>query len=112
MPTGASSQAMSPPASPPPNANAAPNTTEVVGHAPEATVQQANDAAAAAKEALRTWRNVPMEERCALLGRTAEILSRRIGELVPLLSPSPSACEVAETWRSIEPACCSKRAAR
>ena len=30
-----------------------PNTTEVVGRAPEANVRQADDAAAAAKEALR-----------------------------------------------------------
>jgi phenylacetaldehyde dehydrogenase len=77
-----------------------PNTTEVVGHAPEATVQQANDAAAAAREALKTWRNVPVEERCALLGRTAEILSRRIGELVPLVqAETGSTINVAETMQ-------------
>jgi phenylacetaldehyde dehydrogenase len=77
-----------------------PNTTKVVGRAPEASVQQANDAAAAAKEALKTWRNVPVEERCALLGRTAEILSRRIGELVPLVqAETGSTMTVAETMQ-------------
>jgi acyl-CoA reductase-like NAD-dependent aldehyde dehydrogenase len=77
-----------------------PNTTKVVGRAPEASVQQANDAAAAAKEALKTWRNVPMEERCALLGETAEILSRRIGELVPLVqAETGSTINVAETMQ-------------
>jgi phenylacetaldehyde dehydrogenase len=77
-----------------------PNTTEVVGRAPEATAQQAIDAAAAAKDALRTWRNVPVEERCALLGRTADILSRRIGELVPLVqAETGSTINVAETMQ-------------
>jgi acyl-CoA reductase-like NAD-dependent aldehyde dehydrogenase len=77
-----------------------PNTTEVVGRAPEATVDHANDAATAAKEALRTWRNVPMEERCALLGKTAEVLSQRIGELVPLVqAETGSTINVAETMQ-------------
>lgn len=77
-----------------------PNTTELVGRAPEATVQQANDAAAAAREAFKTWRNVPMEERCALLGKTAEVLSQRIGELVPLVqAETGSTINVAETMQ-------------
>ncbi|HEX7095483.1 MAG TPA: aldehyde dehydrogenase family protein [Acidimicrobiales bacterium] len=77
-----------------------PNTTELVGRAPEATVQQANDAAAAAKEALKTWRKVPMEERCALLGKTAELLSKRINELVPLVqAETGSTINVAETMQ-------------
>jgi phenylacetaldehyde dehydrogenase len=77
-----------------------PNTTRVVGHAPEATEQQAEDAAAAAKHALTTWRNVPMEQRCALLGKTAEVLSRRIGELVPLVqAETGSTINVAETMQ-------------
>jgi phenylacetaldehyde dehydrogenase len=68
-----------------------PNTTKLVGRAPEATVQQADDAAAAAKAALKSWRNVPMQERCALLGKTAELLSKRIGELVPLVQAETGA---------------------
>jgi acyl-CoA reductase-like NAD-dependent aldehyde dehydrogenase len=77
-----------------------PNTTKVVGRAPEATAAQADDAAAAAREALKTWRNVPMEERCALLGKTAEVLSRRIGELVPLVQAETGATiNVAETMQ-------------
>lgn len=77
-----------------------PNTTKLVGRAPEATVQQANDAAAAAKDALRSWRNVPMAERCALLGKTAEVLRRRVGELVPLVqAETGSTINVAETMQ-------------
>jgi phenylacetaldehyde dehydrogenase len=77
-----------------------PNTTEVVGRAPEASVGHAHDAAAAAKEALKTWRKVPMEERCALLGKTADVLSRRIGELVPLVqAETGSTINVAETMQ-------------
>ena len=58
-----------------------PNTTEVVGHAPEASVQQANDAASAAKGALKSWRATPMAERCALLGKAADLLARRLPAL-------------------------------
>ena len=77
-----------------------PNTTKLVGRAPEATVQQADDAAAAAKEALKSWRNVPMEDRCALLGKTSELLSQRIGELVPLVQAETGATiNIAETMQ-------------
>ena len=77
-----------------------PNTTEVVGHAPEASAQQALDAAAVAREALRSWRDVPVEERCALLAKTAELLTRRIGELVPLVqAETGSTINVAETMQ-------------
>ncbi|HEV8296389.1 MAG TPA: aldehyde dehydrogenase family protein [Acidimicrobiales bacterium] len=77
-----------------------PNTTELVGRCPEATVQQMNDAAAAAKDALRAWRKVPMAERCALLGKTAEVLGRRVGELVPLVqAETGSTITVAETMQ-------------
>ncbi len=56
-----------------------PNTTELVGHAPEATVDQANSAAAAAKEALNGWKNTPYAKRCELIGEIAT----RLGESTP-----------------------------
>ncbi|MDW3219261.1 MAG: aldehyde dehydrogenase family protein [Acidimicrobiales bacterium] len=54
-----------------------PATTEVVGHAPEASVEQANDSAAAAKEALAGWRRLSREERCAHVGRLGEEIAER-----------------------------------
>lgn len=75
-----------------------PNTTAVVGHAPEATVAQALDAAAAAKAALKGWKNTPMAERCALIAKAADLLAARVGELVPLVQAETGATiNVAET---------------
>lgn len=52
-----------------------PNTTELVGRAPEASAQQATDAAAAARAALPAWKALSMAERCAYIGKAAEKLS-------------------------------------
>jgi phenylacetaldehyde dehydrogenase len=68
-----------------------PNTTEVVGRAPEATVQQALDAAAAAKAALAGWKRTSMAERCALIGKAADLLAQRVGGLVPLVQAETGA---------------------
>jgi phenylacetaldehyde dehydrogenase len=77
-----------------------PNTTKVVGRAPEATVEQAQDAARAAREALKVWRKVPMAERCALMGRAAEVLEKRIGDLIPLVQAETGATiNVTETMQ-------------
>ena len=62
-----------------------PNTTQVIGHAPEASISQVNDAAAAAKAALSGWRDTPMAERCALVGRAADLLEEKLGGLVGLV---------------------------
>ncbi|MEM7142038.1 MAG: aldehyde dehydrogenase family protein [Actinomycetota bacterium] len=59
-----------------------PATTKVVGHAPEATVDQANDTAAAAKEALASWRRLGRDERCAYIGRLGEEIAKRSGDWV------------------------------
>ncbi len=81
-----------------------PNTTEVVGHAPEATVQQATDAAAAAKQALRSWKRTPMAERCALLGKAAELLERRLPPLAALVqAETGSTITVAESMQLTVP---------
>jgi acyl-CoA reductase-like NAD-dependent aldehyde dehydrogenase len=77
-----------------------PNTTKVVGHAPEATVEQAQDAARAARAALKVWRKVPMAERCALMGRASEILEKRVGDLIPLVqAETGSTINVAESMQ-------------
>nr|MCQ3812361.1 aldehyde dehydrogenase family protein [Acidimicrobiia bacterium] len=62
-----------------------PNTARVIGHAPEASMAQVADAAAAAKAALPGWRDTPMAERCALLGRAANLIDERIGGLTGLV---------------------------
>jgi acyl-CoA reductase-like NAD-dependent aldehyde dehydrogenase len=75
-----------------------PNTTRLVGRAPEATVAQAQDAAAAARGALKGWRNTSVDERCALLGRLATVLEGRIGDWVGVVQAETGATiNVAET---------------
>ncbi len=54
-----------------------PYTTEMVGHAPDAGVAEASAAISAARRALDGWRSTPVEERCALLGRLADLLEER-----------------------------------
>jgi acyl-CoA reductase-like NAD-dependent aldehyde dehydrogenase len=77
-----------------------PNTTEVVGHAPEASRQQAIDAAAAARTALRSWRATPMAERCALLAKAADVLEARLPALAGLVqAETGSTITVAETMQ-------------
>lgn len=51
-----------------------PNTTNLVGHAPEATAAQALDAVAAAKAALPAWRALSSGERGAYLAKLADVL--------------------------------------
>ena len=54
-----------------------PYTMETVGHAPDAGLKEASDAVLAARTALESWRLKPVEERCALLGRLADLLEER-----------------------------------
>ena len=75
-----------------------PNTTEVVGHAPEATVAQALEAAAAARAAQQAWAQTPRAERCALLGRLADLLEPRVAEWVDVVQAETGATiNIAET---------------
>ncbi len=62
-----------------------PATEEIVGHAPEASVQQANDAARAAQRAFPGWWSTPASERARLLQAVADRLRERQGDLVPLI---------------------------
>ena len=63
-----------------------PNTTEVIGRAPEASSEHALEAAAAAKEALASWKALSMEQRCEFIGRAADAIeSALFGQLLWLL---------------------------
>ncbi len=53
-----------------------PNDGAVVGHAPEATAAQAEDAAAAARGALGVWRSRTPAERGNRLARLADVIER------------------------------------
>jgi acyl-CoA reductase-like NAD-dependent aldehyde dehydrogenase len=61
-----------------------PATEGTVGLAPEASREQVYAACAAAREAFGAWSRTPAEERCAVLGRAAEIIRERAGEYAPL----------------------------
>jgi acyl-CoA reductase-like NAD-dependent aldehyde dehydrogenase len=62
-----------------------PATEEVVGTAPEASTQQALDAARAAQDAFPAWSQTRPEERAELLDRTAAALKARFDDLLPLV---------------------------
>jgi len=62
-----------------------PATEQVVGQAPNASVDDANAAAAAAKEAFPAWAATPVEERLALLKKAAAAIRAKGDELVPLV---------------------------
>ena len=57
----------------------------VVGYAPEASVAQATQAAAAAKAAFKSWSRTPAAERGRLLNLVADRLAERQADLVPLI---------------------------
>ena len=71
-----------------------PNTTGVVGHAPDGSVADAEATIAAAKAALPGWRDTPPVERGAMLARLAEVLRER--------APTWSALVQAETGATIK----------
>ena len=62
-----------------------PATEQVVGAAPEASVDQAEAAVEAAGEAFGSWSRSRPEERAALLDRAADLIDEHAEELVPLV---------------------------
>jgi len=62
-----------------------PATEEVVGEAPQASVEQAEAAAQAARDAFPGWWATPPVERGRLLQAVADRLRERQGDLVPLI---------------------------
>ncbi len=61
-----------------------PATEEVMAEAPQATADQAADAAQAARDAFDGWSRTAPEERAALLDRVADLIERDTAELVEL----------------------------
>ncbi len=68
-----------------------PSTEQVIGQAPEASEQQALDAAAAAKQAFYSWSRTTPEHRAGILERVAELLIKRGEEIIPLLQAETGA---------------------
>src|SRR4051794_25148264 len=68
-----------------------PATEQVVGEAPEAGVDQVNDAVAAARDAFPAWSLKSPAERGALLRLLADAFERRIPDLVPLVQAETGA---------------------
>lgn len=68
-----------------------PATEEVVGHAPDASVADAEAAVAAAAEAFPAWSRTSPEERAVLLRRAADLLDERYTQLVPLVQAETGA---------------------
>ena len=62
-----------------------PATEGLVGQAPNASVDDAHAAAAAAREAFPAWAATPVEERLALLKAAAAAIRTKGDELVPLV---------------------------
>lgn len=77
-----------------------PSTEAVVGVAPNASVEQAQAACAAARDAFDSWSRTPMAERCAVLDRIADVLDAHRDELVPLVQAETGATmRVAKTMQ-------------
>jgi acyl-CoA reductase-like NAD-dependent aldehyde dehydrogenase len=68
-----------------------PATEQVIGRAPEASEQQALDAAASARQAFRSWSRTSAEDRAEILGRIVELLAKRGDDIVPLLQAETGA---------------------
>jgi phenylacetaldehyde dehydrogenase len=62
-----------------------PATEEIVGHAPNATPEDAAAAAAAARDALPGWAATPPRERLDLMAKAAAAIRARAKDMVPLV---------------------------
>ena len=77
-----------------------PATEQIIGEAPEASVAQAQEAAAAARAALREWSRTPAAERAEILTRIADLFEKRGDELIPLIQAETGATQrVASTMQ-------------
>ena len=77
-----------------------PATEELVGLAPEASAEDALDAAKAAEDAFPAWSRTAPEERSRLLARVAELVDQHRDELVPLVQAETGATlRVAKTMQ-------------
>ena len=77
-----------------------PATEQVVGVAPDASVEQAAAACDAAKEAFDAWSRTSQEERGALLNRFADVWDAHAADLIPLVQAETGATmRVAKTMQ-------------
>lgn len=77
-----------------------PATEEIVGVAPDASVEQAADACAAARGAFDSWSRTSFAERYELLNRFADVWDAHAAELVPLVQAETGATmRVAKTMQ-------------
>ncbi len=58
----------------------------ILGHFPHASVEDANDAMAAAQAAFQSWRATPMSERVGLLKRVATLIEERVYHIAAALA--------------------------
>jgi acyl-CoA reductase-like NAD-dependent aldehyde dehydrogenase len=68
-----------------------PATEQVIGRAPEASDQQARDAAAAAQKAFFSWSRTTPAYRAEILDRVADLLVKHGDEMIPLLQAETGA---------------------
>src|SRR3954454_4333862 len=68
-----------------------PATEQVVGEAPEATVDDVRSAAEAAASAFSAWSRTSPEERASLLDRAADVIRDHVDELIPLVQAETGA---------------------
>lgn len=62
-----------------------PATEEIVALAPNASVENADDAARAAREALPEWSAMPVEHRGALMKKASQAIRQKAADLLPLV---------------------------
>mgnify|MGYP001167398223 FL=1 len=63
-----------------------PATEEVLAVCPRGSERQLNEAVAAAKQAFKSWRKVPMDDRRALVNKLADAIDARTEEFARLLT--------------------------
>ena len=68
-----------------------PATEQVVGRAPEVSVEQVDAAARAAAEAFEPWSGTTPQHRSDLLARLADVLAAKAADLVPLVQAETGA---------------------
>ena len=77
-----------------------PATEDIVGQAPEASVEQVDAACEAAAAAFPAWSRTRPEERAELLNRAADLLRDHVPELIPLVQAETGATlRVAKTMQ-------------
>ncbi|WP_290649538.1 CoA-acylating methylmalonate-semialdehyde dehydrogenase [Aquisalimonas sp.] len=82
-----------------------PATQEVIGRAPVTTKAEMDKAFAAAEEAFKTWRHVPVQERTRCLMRYQALLKQHHDELAEILARETGktmADAKGDVWRGIE----------